>query len=61
MNKEEKRLVEQAIIVLDEVSADLKYLLGRASIEGYVAGQQLADKTRAKMDEAINIIRGVQK
>lgn len=43
---------------LREVSADMRYLMGRASLEGHEAGQKLAVETAQKLDAALAKMEG---
>jgi len=49
-----------ALVSLDEIAADLCYLMGRASSEGHEAGQRLAYETRQKMNKALSQLRAAQ-
>ena len=50
--------VAELIEAAREVSADMRYLMGRASAEGHDSGQSLAQQTSAKIDAALARIGG---
>ena len=52
--------VAELIEAAREVSADMRYLMGRASAEGHDSGQSLAQQTSAKIDAALARIGGAK-
>lgn len=55
---EARDAVAELIEAAREVSADMRYLMGRASAEGHDSGQSLAQQTSAKIDAALARIGG---
>lgn len=58
--RETESAVAELIEAAREVSADMRYLMGRASAEGHDSGQSLAQQTSAKIDAALARIGGAK-
>lgn len=60
VSDEARAAVAELIEAAREVSADMRYLMGRASAEGHDSGQSLAQQTSAKIDAALARIGGAK-